>query len=72
MSITKNMLKDIDRIAPRVEALTAAYQAGYRRRTIDYCTQSLVSAAIGLAITGIMVAVASNRTSTEENEEPES
>lgn len=72
MSITKNMIKDLDTIAPGVEALTAAYRAGYRRRTMDYCMQSLIGTAIGMAFTGIMVAVVSKNTSTEEDEESES
>lgn len=72
MNITTKMAKDLDKIAPGVEALAMAYRAGYRRRTIEYCTPSLIGTAIGMVITGIMVVAISKSASTEETEEPES
>lgn len=72
MNITAKMMNDLDKIAPGVEALTAAYRAGYRRRTIEYCTQSLIGTAFGLVATGIILVSISKKAAKEEIEESES
>ena len=50
MCITKDMMKDIDKIVPGVEELAKAYQAGYRRQTIDFCKESLISVAMSMEV----------------------
>lgn len=72
MNITAKMMKNLDKIAPGVEALTAAYCAGYRRGTIEYCTRSLVGTAFGMVFTGIILVSISKKASTKESEESES
>lgn len=72
MMNTKQMLKDLKRIAPDVEALTDAYRAGYKRRTMDYCKQTIIGTAAGLVVTGILTAFMYRNITTKEEEESES